>query len=71
MDRGTDQRRQPIQIHHWANETPVVNHETAIVWHLFHSKGAADRNEAQAPLEQIESATLHAMQPGPKEWVIA
>ena len=51
-------------IRNWRDATPVVSHESAIVWSVLSKKGAPGKSEAEAPMEGLHSLTLHLMQSG-------
>ena len=53
-----------VAIRNWRAVTPVVAHESAIVWSFFRSKGTEGSTEAEAPLEKFSGFTLHRMQSG-------
>ena len=53
-----------VAIRNWKDSTPVVAHDSAIVWRLFLEKGNEDMAYQDAPLEGIQCITLHRMQAG-------
>jgi mannose-6-phosphate isomerase-like protein (cupin superfamily) len=53
-----------VAIRNWKDSTPVVSHESAIVFWLFREKGAEGYTETEAPLEGMGGLTLHMMQGG-------
>ena len=53
-----------IAVRNWRDATPVVSHESAIIWRLFDEKGQGGLPYDQAPLEGLQSLTLHRMQAG-------
>ncbi len=53
-----------ISVRNWRDATPVVAHESAIIWRLFDEKGKGGLPYDEAPLEGFQSLTLHRMQAG-------
>ena len=53
-----------IAIRNWKDSTPVVAHDSAIIWRLFLEKGTEGMSYKDAPLEGIQTITLHRMQSG-------
>ncbi len=51
-------------IRNWRDATPVVAHESAIIWRLFDERGKDDLPYDEAPLQGVQSITMHRMQPG-------
>ncbi len=51
-------------IRSWRDATPVVGHESAIIWRLFDERGIEGLSDDEAPLQGIQSLTMHRMQPG-------
>ena len=51
-------------IRSWRDATPVVGHESAIIWRLFDERGKEGLPDDEAPLQGIQSLTMHRMQPG-------
>ena len=51
-------------IRSWRDATPAVGHESAIIWRLFDERGKEGLPDDEAPLQGIQSLTVHRMQPG-------
>ena len=53
-----------IVIRNWRDATPVVAHESAIIWRLLDEKGKDGVPHDEAPLQGVQSINLHRMQAG-------
>ena len=53
-----------VAIRNWRDSTPIVSHESAIVFSLFREKGSPGFDEDEAPLQGMGNLTLHMMQGG-------
>ena len=53
-----------VAVQNWRNITPVVGHETAIVWSLLGPAGREGKTADEAPLQGFQALTRHVIQPG-------
>ena len=53
-----------IAVRNWRDATPVVSHESAIIWRILDELGTEGLAQEEAPLQGIQSLTIHRMQAG-------
>lgn len=53
-----------IAVRNWREATPVVSHESAIIWRILDEAGSEGLEYGEAPLQGLQSLTLHRMQAG-------
>ena len=51
-------------IRNWRNVTPVVGHESKLIWSIFRAQSAEGREENEAVLLGFSGLTLHRLQGG-------
>ena len=51
-------------IRNWRNVTPVVGHESKLIWSIFRAQSAEGRDENEAVLLGFSGLTLHRLQGG-------
>lgn len=51
-------------IRNWRDVTPVVGHDTKIIWSLFRAKGREGVGEKEGVLEGFSGLTVHRLQGG-------
>ena len=53
-----------LVIRNWRNVTPVVGHESKLIWSIFRAQSAEGREENEAVLLGFSGLTLHRLQGG-------
>ena len=53
-----------IAVRNWREATPVVSHESAIIWRILDELGTEGLGYEEAPLQGLQSLTIHRMQAG-------
>lgn len=51
-------------IRNWRDAQPTVGHNGKLIWSIFRARGTKDRTAEEAPLDGLQSLTLHRLQGG-------